>query len=61
MWIVRLALRRPYTFVVMALVIILLGIVTETWASARGSLAVSTAEEETLSQAFADLSALRIR
>src|SRR6266849_2608607 len=28
MWIVRLALRRPYTFVVMALVIILLGIVT---------------------------------
>jgi len=28
MWIVRLALRRPYTFVVMALVIILLGIIT---------------------------------
>ena len=28
MWIVRLALRRPYTFVVMALVIVLLGIVT---------------------------------
>jgi Cu/Ag efflux pump CusA len=28
MWIVRLALRRPYTFVVMALVIFLLGIVT---------------------------------
>ncbi len=28
MWIVRLALRRPYTFVVMALVIMLLGIVT---------------------------------
>ena len=25
MWIVRLALRRPYTFVVMALVIVLLG------------------------------------
>jgi CzcA family heavy metal efflux pump len=28
MWIVRLALRRPYTFIVMALLIILLGIVT---------------------------------
>ena len=28
MWIVRLALRRPYTFVVMALVLLLLGIVT---------------------------------
>src|SRR6266481_9377196 len=28
MWIVRLALRRPYTFVVMALVIILMGILT---------------------------------
>src|SRR5713226_6783614 len=28
MWIVRLALRRPYTFVVMALVIILLGVIT---------------------------------
>jgi multidrug efflux pump subunit AcrB len=28
MWIVRLALRRPYTFVVMALVIMLLGVVT---------------------------------
>src|SRR5215813_13619135 len=28
MWIVRLALRRPYTFVVMALVILLLGVVT---------------------------------
>src|SRR5579872_6207113 len=27
MWIVRLALRRPYTFVVMALAILLLGIV----------------------------------
>ena len=25
MWIVRLALRRPYTFVVMALVILILG------------------------------------
>ncbi|HWP46878.1 MAG TPA: efflux RND transporter permease subunit [Candidatus Limnocylindrales bacterium] len=30
MWIVRLALRRPYTFIVMALLIILLGIVTIT-------------------------------
>jgi multidrug efflux pump subunit AcrB len=28
MWIVRLALRRPYTFVVMALVITLLGVIT---------------------------------
>ena len=28
MWIVRLALRRPYTFVVMAMLIVLLGIVT---------------------------------
>jgi CzcA family heavy metal efflux pump len=28
MWIVRLALRRPYTFVVMSLVIILLGVIT---------------------------------
>ena len=28
MWIVRLALRRPYTFVVVALLIIALGIVT---------------------------------
>jgi multidrug efflux pump subunit AcrB len=28
MWIVRLALRRPYTFVVAALVLVLLGIVT---------------------------------
>ncbi len=27
MWIVRLALRRPYTFVVMALVILLLGVI----------------------------------
>ena len=26
MWIVRLALRRPYTFVVMALPILLLGV-----------------------------------
>jgi multidrug efflux pump subunit AcrB len=26
MWIVKLALRRPYTFVVMALLIILLGV-----------------------------------
>ncbi len=26
MWIVRLALRRPYTFVVMALVIVILGV-----------------------------------
>ena len=28
MWIVRLALRRPYTFTVMAILIVLLGIVT---------------------------------
>ncbi len=28
MWIVRLALRRPYTFVVMAIMIMLLGVVT---------------------------------
>src|SRR3989442_12007634 len=28
MWIVRLALRRPYTFVIVALVIVLLGVVT---------------------------------
>src|ERR1700760_1820551 len=28
MWIVRLALRRPYTFVVMALLIALLGVIT---------------------------------
>src|SRR5262249_27310503 len=28
MWIVRLALRRPYTFVVMALLIVILGIVS---------------------------------
>jgi multidrug efflux pump subunit AcrB len=28
MWLVRLALRRPYTFVVMALLIVLLGTVT---------------------------------
>src|SRR5215470_10726147 len=28
MWIVRLALRRPYTFVVVALLIVALGIVT---------------------------------
>ena len=28
MWIVRLALRRPYTFVVMAMLIVLLGGVT---------------------------------
>jgi multidrug efflux pump subunit AcrB len=28
MWLVRLALRRPYTFVVMALLIVLLGGVT---------------------------------
>ena len=26
MWIVRLALRRPYTFVVMAMVIVILGV-----------------------------------
>ena len=28
MWIVKLALRRPYTFVVMALLIVLLGVVS---------------------------------
>ena len=28
MWIVKLALRRPYTFVVMALLILLLGVVS---------------------------------
>jgi multidrug efflux pump subunit AcrB len=28
MWIVKLALRGPYTFVVMALIIVLLGVVT---------------------------------
>ena len=28
MWIVRLALRRPYTFVVMSMLIVLLGVVT---------------------------------
>ena len=28
MWIVRLALRRPYTFTVMAILIVLMGIVT---------------------------------
>ena len=28
MWIVRLALRRPYTFVIVALLIVLLGAVT---------------------------------
>ena len=28
MWIVRLALRRPYTFVVMALVIVILGVLS---------------------------------
>ncbi len=28
MWIVRLALRRPYTFVVVALLILVLGVVT---------------------------------
>ena len=28
MWIVRLALRRPYTFIVMALLIVMLGIKT---------------------------------
>ena len=28
MWIVRLALRRPYTFVVMAMLIAILGVVT---------------------------------
>lgn len=28
MWIVRLALRRPYTFVVVALLLVMLGIVT---------------------------------
>src|SRR3954463_16638118 len=28
MWIVRLALRRPYTFVVMSLLIVILGVVT---------------------------------
>ncbi len=28
MWIVRLALRRPYTFIVMALLILLLGVVS---------------------------------
>src|SRR5437879_10412251 len=28
MWIVRLALRRPYTFVIVALLIVLLGVVT---------------------------------
>jgi len=26
MWIVRLALRRPYTFIVMALLIVILGV-----------------------------------
>jgi multidrug efflux pump subunit AcrB len=30
MWIVRLALRRPYTFTVMAMLVVLLGIVTIT-------------------------------
>ena len=30
MWIVRLALRRPYTFTVMAILIVLMGIVTIT-------------------------------
>lgn len=28
MWIVRLALRRPYTFVVMAILILIFGVVT---------------------------------
>jgi len=28
MWIVKLALRRPYTFVVMALLVVILGILT---------------------------------
>ena len=28
MWIVRLALRRPYTFTVMALLIVILGLIT---------------------------------
>src|SRR5277367_4986877 len=28
MWIVKLALRRPYTFIVMAMLILILGIVT---------------------------------
>lgn len=28
MWIVRLALRRPYTFVVVALLLVVLGVVT---------------------------------
>lgn len=28
MWIVRLALRRPYTFTVMAILIVLMGVVT---------------------------------
>ena len=28
MWIVRLALRRPYTFTIMAMMIVLMGIVT---------------------------------
>ncbi|HEY4975009.1 MAG TPA: efflux RND transporter permease subunit, partial [Steroidobacteraceae bacterium] len=28
MWIVRLALRRPYTFIVLALLIVLLGVFT---------------------------------
>ena len=30
MWIVRLALKRPYTFTVMAILIVLMGIVTIT-------------------------------
>jgi hypothetical protein len=28
MWIVRLALRRPYSFTVMAILIVLMGVVT---------------------------------
>ena len=28
MWLVRMALRRPYTFVVMAMLIVILGVVT---------------------------------
>ncbi|TMB07198.1 MAG: efflux RND transporter permease subunit, partial [Deltaproteobacteria bacterium] len=28
MWIVRLALRRPYTFIVLAMLIVLMGVMT---------------------------------
>jgi hypothetical protein len=45
MWIVRLALRRPYTFTVMAILIVLMGIVTITLVTHVGEIVLQVAAE----------------